>query len=483
MACCWGSSHVAPNSRDIASITTSSVTAIPQKASLYTMGFTASSFRGMTVTSICVRTGALSLARRRRSHVRFPVLRTTAIRAVLVTALVTSIGLHAWDLSTPGLLDRTGRLKEPDFLQFYTYGALVDAGRSADLYDPAAHALAARTHVDPRLAFDDFHPNYSPIVAWLMAPLAALPFLTAMAVWTGISALLYAASIVIVRRLARTARSDGLTPALAAAAWPAFFMTLRYGQISTVALFALAVALWLDVRDRHFAAGLVLGCLVYKPTLVAVPVLVFLAAGQWSLLAGVAAAAGAETLVAVWLVGAGPFDQYVHILVSLAAAPDTIQLFPAESHSTRGFVRLLAPFEPAVRIATALGLVGAVAAAAWVWRSLDDRRLRWAALTLAMAAGSPHLLTYDLVLLAVPLTLVYDWLASDPRPDPVEFWALALALLYASAWPGVLIARATRVQVSTLGMVLALGLLVAYSWRVTRSAAGSLSSSRPSISS
>ena len=232
-------------------------------------------------------------------------------------------------------------------------------------------------------------------------------------------------SIVIVRRLARAARSDRLTPALAAAAWPAFFMTLRYGQISTVALFALAVALWLDVRDRHFAAGLVLGCLVYKPTLVAVPVLVFLAAGQWSLLAGVAAAAGAETLVAVWLVGAGPFDQYVHILVSLAAAPDTIQLFPAESHSIRGFVRLLAPFEPAVRIATALGLVGAVAAAAWVWRSLDDRRLRWAALTLAMAAGSPHLLTYDLVLLAVPLMLVYDWLASDPRPDPVEFWALA----------------------------------------------------------
>ena len=61
----------------------------------------------------------------------------------------------------------------------------------------------------------------------------------------------------------------------------------------------------------------------------------------------------------------------------------------------------------------AVALVAGIAFATWagwrIWRDSDDVRLRWSALTLAMLFSSPHLLTYDLLLLAVPLVLIADW--------------------------------------------------------------------------
>src|SRR5262249_44073033 len=154
----------------------------------------------------------------------------------------------------PGLKDRQGRLKFGDFLQFYTYGALVDAGRYDALYDPAAHAEVAKTRVDQRLRFSDFHPNYSPAVAWLMAPLARLPFTTAMATWTVISGVLYViAAMLLMRR--RTALVEHRAAAwLAAAAWPAIYAVLRYGQISTLSLLLLTGAAVLAERRRFLLA-------------------------------------------------------------------------------------------------------------------------------------------------------------------------------------------------------------------------------------
>ena len=102
------------------------------------------------------------------------------IQLVCLGLLVASVAWHGWDLSREGLLDRTGRLKCPDFLQFYTYGTLLRTGQAASLYDRDAHARIARMYVDPRMTLGLFRPNYSPAVAWLVAPLSNLPYLRAM---------------------------------------------------------------------------------------------------------------------------------------------------------------------------------------------------------------------------------------------------------------------------------------------------------------
>ena len=61
-----------------------------------------------------------------------------------------------------------------------TSSSSIPTGRSSgraspsSLYDPAAHARVAAVRVDPAMTLEHFHPNYSPAIAFLFAPLAGL---------------------------------------------------------------------------------------------------------------------------------------------------------------------------------------------------------------------------------------------------------------------------------------------------------------------
>lgn len=206
------------------------------------------------------------------------------MRALAWLLLLGSLVFHAYDLSVAGLLDRTGRLKAPDFLQFYTYGALVNAGAENRLYDASAHAEIARG-IDPRLTLSAFHPNYSPVIAWVAAPVARLPFLSAMAAFSGLSVALYFCSVALLARLTASRWEARGALVLFAAAWPTVFVLLRYGQLSALSLLVVTVATFAAARSRTGLAGVVLGLLVYKPNLLVMPVVLFLLMRQWRWLA------------------------------------------------------------------------------------------------------------------------------------------------------------------------------------------------------
>jgi hypothetical protein len=92
------------------------------------------------------------------------------------------------------------------------------------------------------------------------------------------------------------------------------------------------------------------------------------------------------------------------------------------------------------------------------WRVHDDWRPRWAALIVGALVASPHLLTYDLLLLAGPLVLLADWLPAS-RSALRGGWRWGLFALYFGAWPGTFLARLFHLQLSTMGMALVLWLL------------------------
>jgi hypothetical protein len=377
----------------------------------------------------------------------------------LFSVFLITVGMHGWDLHTPGLLDRTGRLKGPDFLQFYTYGSLVRSGLTKRLYDPAAHAEMMRARVDDRMTLREFRPNYSPVVAWLVAPFAGLPFLPALVVWSLASVVLYGLAIAFIVQCTVHLRNDRVTLAIAAAAFPAVFVVLRYGQLSALTLALLAAAVWLSSRQHRFSAGLALGVIAYKPNLLVVPIVALLLAREWRLVGGIAATAVGGAIAGLALAGWDPFLQYWRVLMTIALNPDVVQAYPTESHSARGFMRLVAPWHPLLMLTSTVALVLSTWAVALVWQRCTDWRPRWAALTLGMLIASPHLLTYDLLLLAVPLILAADWVLSE-SPSRTGAWCTGLALLYGSAWPGTLLARLYGFQPSTIGMALTLWLLV-----------------------
>ena len=385
------------------------------------------------------------------------------IRLLAWAVIVAFVAWHSYDLAPNGLADRSGRLKGADFLQFYTYGRLVATGHGDQIYNPAAHAEMARTGVDQHLVLSGLRPNHAPVVAWISASLTGLTFLRALLLFSVMTALTYLATMAGLARQTSHLRTQVGTVVVIAASWPTLYVALRYGQISAVALALVTLAALLYARSHKVASGLVLGLLVYKPNLLVVPVLVWTLTRQWRLLAGLLAGMAVELALSLSLAGPVVMRQYVETLAALARHPELVQIFPAESHSLRGAARLLVPWSPLV---TAIGML-AIPAATWltarVWLTQSDWRLQWASLVFGMLLASPHLLTYDLLILAAPVVLVVDWLLETRGQVPRGQWRWALGLVFMCGWPGPILAEISHVQISTVGMSLML-------WMLTRSA-------------
>jgi len=122
-------------------------------------------------------------------------------------------------------------------------------------------------------------------------------------------------------------------------------------------------------------------------------------------------------------------------------------------HSLRGFVQLLSS---SAAMASAISLV-ALIIAVWIgvrtWKSGMSLTEKWGLLVLLTILASPHLLTYDLVLLTIPLLAFADW-AVRHRDHPLQPWvARLLVFLYLAPFSSNLV-RLLPVQLSVVAMVL-----------------------------
>ena len=241
--------------------------------------------------------------------------------------------------------------------------------------------------------------------------------------------------------------------AILAAGSPAFFTLIRYAQLSGLSLLLLSLALVALVRDRRFLAGVVIGLMVFKPQLGVVIGLVMILAGEWRIVAGAVLAASAE-LAGAWLVGgSNVMRQYVGVLVTLARDPSLVQIYPGEVHSLRGFVHLLTASPLVLSVASILAVVAAVWIGLRAWKSGMPVTMKWGVLVVLTVLASPHLLTYDLILLTIPLLVFADWAVAH-RDDPLQPWvSRLLLLLYLAPFSSNLV-RLVPVQLSVIVMVL-----------------------------
>ena len=317
---------------------------------------------------------------------------------------------YAWVLATPGLRDRNGIVKGADFLHFYTLGNLASEHRGDVLYNMQAQGEISQQRV-PGVGQVLFVPLYPPQFSLLFVPFAALPYRWAVLGWLTFGAALYGLCCWLIWKTCGNLQGDGRLVLLLALAYPAFFHVIAWGQSSVLALACFTLAYLALNSGRAFAAGLAIGCLIFKPQLGLAAAFVFVLAGEWRIVSGALLSSTLQLIVGWMYYGTAVLREYGRQLSHLPALVSQFEPRPYWMHSLRAFWTMLLPWP---RLAFGLYLastLGVLILALLCWRRAASLAVRFSALLLATVLVSPHLTVYDLVILA-PLFLLLGDVAS-----------------------------------------------------------------------
>ncbi|MFT4096269.1 MAG: glycosyltransferase family 87 protein [Rhodoblastus sp.] len=309
-----------------------------------------------------------------------------------IVAGVVLLALLGLVLTAHGAVDSRGEPIGTDFSNFWSASKLALMGDPAAAYDMARQYAVQKQEFGPQTGFYPFF--YPPIYLLICYPLAALPYLTALAIWVVSTAYAYQA---VVRRIGQGV--VGLVPVLA---FPAVFVSVGHGQnaLLTTAILG-AAALCLDLRPA--VAGVLLGLLAFKPHLAVVAPLMLLAAGRWRAFAAAAVTACALALVSLAAFGLDAWKAFIASAPAAKAVLDDKMMDVEKLQSVFGAVRLLgggADLAYFAQGAVALGVIGILLYLAR--RELSGEAIG-ALVATAAALTSPYFLDYDLALLAIPL--------------------------------------------------------------------------------
>jgi hypothetical protein len=371
----------------------------------------------------------------------------------LILLGICAIAVAGWIAVSDGPIDRNGKPLGTDFSSFYAAGSLVLDGRAGDVYNMAAHYAREQQIFGATTPYYGW--LYPPIFLLVATPLALMPYMLALAVWQISTFALYLSVIgVIVRRMRMRGIVIGPIWLAIAGGFPAVFINLGHGQngLLTAGLFGAAL---LALPARPIASGVLFGVLAYKPQLALVMPIALLAAGQWRTV--VAAGITVMALVAMTSLLFG-----ADLWLAFAASTDTSRKLLLEQGNV-GFEKLQSVFA-AVRmwggdVPVAYAVQGGVSAAvvcgtAWAWHSARSRDLKAALLVIATLLASPHVLDYDLVILAVAIAFAVSAGFAD------GFRSYEISLL-AAAWIVPLLSRGVAsVTGIPLGLLVLLTLYV-----------------------
>ena len=370
--------------------------------------------------------------------------------------------VYVWTIATPGLRDRNGNLKGTDFLHFYTLGSIAATHHATDLYDMSAQAALAMRRV-PEAGGIRYLPLYPPQVSILFMPFAHFSYGWGLLLWWVWSAAVYGVCCFSIWRACPNLRDYAGTVVLLALAFPPFFQLIAWGQTTAFAL-ACFTLMFLLLRDqREFLAGLVLGCLIFKPQLGLAAAIVFVSTGAWKIVAGAALSAIGQLSLGVSYYGLEPLRQWVHVLRSVSTLSPGLEPRPYQTHCLRTFWSMLVPwseFSIGLYLLSA-AVVLALAIACWKRYQSVPLSLRYSALLLASVLVSPHITVYDLVILAPAFLLLADWLVAQPSAPSTRRFGTLIYLAYMLPLMGPF-TRWTHVQLS----VVVMALMVYGIWRI-----------------
>jgi hypothetical protein len=325
-----------------------------------------------------------------------------------------------------------GRPLGGDFVQFYAAGQVLNQQEPARIFDPKYFSALQHQILPSMPATQWLIFGNPPCIAALFRPLARLTYKQAYCIWLLFSAALYAAGLVILLR-GRWDDQKRTTALLLALSTPMFTLeTWIGGQVSVLGFFIFAVAVRCFEEQKYFWAGLALGLAAYKPSLLAIPAVMFLAAGCWRVLAGITigaslviaacfAAAGVEG-VKLWLATLRVFQYMIGDEQSILRRVKYIDL--------NSFFVVLGGLNTVTKTAAGALAAASVVVLAWSWsRSGSDRRLLFGATIAATLILNVYVPVYDTPVLIPALVLIASSLTGAKPQRELQAWLLLFCLV------------------------------------------------------
>src|SRR4051812_6323959 len=310
---------------------------------------------------------------------------------------------------------RGPNVEKTDFLLTYVGAHILHQGSGARLYD-----INFQKQIRDSL-FQ--HPNpllyeHPPFEAFLLSPLAALPFRMAYMLWGMSNVVIWLTLIFFMRPYFPRPREDLGYLAL----WVLFApiaVALYQGQSSVILLGIYAMAFIKLWQEKEFSAGMWLGLGLFKFQFVLPFAFVFLLRKRWRFLAGFGATSAFSILISLIAVGWKGLVDYGRFLLAISGNPQNFSYGAAVDMPTLyGFVyalvgRRIGHVELNVAVITlSILLLGFIA---WYWQSHDQHDSNGLIFASAVAASlltGSHMFTHDFSPLALAV-----FIAATSFPD------------------------------------------------------------------
>lgn len=374
-----------------------------------------------------------------------------------IVLAVAAIAIVGWVALSDGLIDRNGKPLGTDFSDPYAAGTLVLAGRAADAYMPELQHEAEKAVFGGReVPFYGWH--YPPFFFAIAVAVALLPYAWGLLAWLTASLAAYLAAMRAILPLRETW--------LVALAFPAVFVNIGHGQNGFLTAALLGGAL--QVMDRRpWLAGILIGLLAYKPQFGLLIPLALLAGGRWRCIAAAAAtvivliAATTLTLgIGIW----GAFHESMSFTRTIVLEQgntgwEKIQsMFSAASAWGAG--------TDAAYFAQGMLTIAIAGSLVWLWRSRAPFDLKAAGLAAACLLGTPYVLDYDLMVLAVAMAF---FLRNSLRQGFRDYEISLLAFVWIAPLLTRSIAGATGVPLGLIAMLALYAMTIRRAIRDTQS--------------
>ena len=346
--------------------------------------------------------------------------------------------------STNGLTSERGEQLGLDFVNFYAGAKAAAGGKAALAYDHRwFHAL------EDSLAGPGYQRYYvyPPVAMLLSVPLAALPYVPALAVWTLIGVGL---GFLLLRRLVGW-RAAGLT----VIGTPAAFLDIYGGQNGYFTTALVAGGLMILER-RPAVAGICFGCLIYKPQMALLVPIALVAGGRWRVLAVAAVAASVLVLASLALFGSASWAGFFEQSTFQRHFFEFDEGFIRRMQTVFAGTRELGVGVPGAYATQAVSSVAAAALTAAIWRRAVALELKSAALIVAIFLSTPFAWDYD----AVMLPFAAAWLGREGlRTGFLPWERLAIVVLLILPLPTFVVAWFAGIHLGPLLLWLAFGVI------------------------